>query len=158
MRILFLVIFSALFLSGCPGKATPPQTTREEPPKYLKFIFATTEVKKIPITVISRCQRYDLSRVKSEELFNYLKNITLKEKKDVEDNAIKLVEFLLTPESQEHFTNNTFEFPMIEGVSPSPLVVNNLGLDFQQDMKTKLASYGKNQAAALEVMTAAGWK
>ncbi len=65
--------------------------TLEEPPNYLKFIFATTEVKKIPITVISRCQRYDLSRVKSEELFNYLKNITLKEKKDVEDNAIKLI-------------------------------------------------------------------
>ena len=40
-------------------------------------------------------------------------------------NAIKLVEFLLTPESQEHFTNNTFEFPMIDGVSPSPLVVNS---------------------------------
>ena len=74
------------------------------------------------------------------------------------DNAIKLVEFLLTPESQEHFTNNTFEFPMIDGVSPSPLVVNNLGLDFKQDMKTKLASYGKNQASAVEVMTAAGWK
>ena len=74
------------------------------------------------------------------------------------DNAVKLVEFLLTPESQEHFTNNTFEFPMIDGVSPSPLVVNNLGLDFKQDMKTKLASYGKNQAAAVEVMTAAGWK
>ena len=73
-------------------------------------------------------------------------------------NAIKLVEFLLTPESQEHFTNNTFEFPMIEGVSPSPLVVNNLGLDFKQDMKTNLASYGKNQATAVEVMTAAGWK
>ncbi len=65
--------------------------TLEEPPKYLKFIFATTEVKKIPITVISRCQRYDLSRVKSDELFNHLKNITLKEKKEVEDNAIKLI-------------------------------------------------------------------
>ncbi len=65
--------------------------TLEEPPKYLKFIFATTEVKKIPITVISRCQRYDLSRIQSEELFNYLKNITIKEKKDVEDNAIKLI-------------------------------------------------------------------
>ena len=73
-------------------------------------------------------------------------------------NAIKLVEFLLTPQSQEHFTNNTFEFPMINGVSPSPLVVNNLGLDFKQDMKTNLVSYGKNQAAAVEVMTAAGWK
>ncbi len=65
--------------------------TLEEPPKYLKFIFATTEVKKIPITVISRCQRYDLSRIKSEELFNYLKNVTTKEKKDVEDNAIRLI-------------------------------------------------------------------
>ena len=65
--------------------------TLEEPPKYLKFIFATTEVKKIPITVISRCQRYNLSRVKSDELFVYLKNITIKEKRNVEDNAIKLI-------------------------------------------------------------------
>ena len=65
--------------------------TLEEPPKYLKFIFATTEVKKIPITVISRCQRYDLSRVKSEELYFYLKNIITKEKRNVEDNAIKLI-------------------------------------------------------------------
>ena len=38
--------------------------TLEEPPEYLKFIFATTEIKKIPVTVISRCQRFDLSRVK----------------------------------------------------------------------------------------------
>ena len=73
-------------------------------------------------------------------------------------NAIALVDFLLSPESQEHFTNNTFEFPMIGGVSPNPLVVNNLGLDFKQDLTTKVSSYGKNQAAALEVMTAAGWK
>ena len=49
-------------------------------------------------------------------------------------NAIALVDFLLSPDSQEHFTNNTFEFPMIGGVSPSPLVVNNLGLDFKQDL------------------------
>ena len=47
---------------------------------------------------------------------------------------------------------------MIDGVSPSPLVVNNLGLDFKQDLSTKVSSYGKKQAAALEVMTAAGWK
>ncbi len=73
-------------------------------------------------------------------------------------NAITLVDYLLSPEAQEHFTNNTFEFPMIAGVSPNPLVVNNLGLDFKQDLKTKVSTYGKNQAAALEVMTAAGWK
>ena len=47
---------------------------------------------------------------------------------------------------------------MIDGVSANPIVVNNIGLDFKQDMKTKLAFYGKNQAAAVEVMTAAGWK
>jgi len=73
-------------------------------------------------------------------------------------NAIALVDFLLSPEAQEHFTNNTFEFPMIAGVSPSPLVVNNLGLDFKQDLTTSVASYGAKQADALEVMTAAGWK
>ena len=52
--------------------------TLEEPPEYLKFIFATTEVKKIPITVISRCQRFDLSRIKSSELFEFIKKIKKK--------------------------------------------------------------------------------
>ena len=46
--------------------------TLEEPPKYLKFIFATTELKKIPVTILSRCQRFDLSRVRSEELLTYI--------------------------------------------------------------------------------------
>ena len=72
-------------------------------------------------------------------------------------NAISLVEFLLSTEAQEHIVNNTFEYPMIEGVSPHPLVVN-MGLDFKQDLKTKVVNYGKKQADALEVMLAAGWK
>ena len=72
-------------------------------------------------------------------------------------NAIKLVEFLLSQEAQNHIVNNTFEYPMIKGVSPHPLVVN-MGLDFKQDLKTKVVNYGKRQADALEVMTAAGWK
>ena len=65
--------------------------TLEEPPNYLKFIFATTEVKKIPITVVSRCQRYDLTRVKSDELFEFIKKICDKEKKKADENAIKLI-------------------------------------------------------------------
>ena len=65
--------------------------TLEEPPHYLKFIFATTEIKKIPITVISRCQRFDLMRVKSSELFRFIKNICLKEKGRVSDDALKLI-------------------------------------------------------------------
>tara|TARA_B100001123_G_scaffold409122_1_gene502969 strand:+ start:41 stop:1687 length:1647 start_codon:yes stop_codon:yes gene_type:complete len=65
--------------------------TLEEPPKYLKFIFATTEIKKIPVTVISRCQRYDLSRIKSEQLFKYIKKIKDKENGNVSDDALKLI-------------------------------------------------------------------
>jgi len=70
--------------------------TLEEPPTYknggsLKFIFATTEIKKIPVTVVSRCQRFDLSRVKSGELFNFLKQVKDLEKGNISDEAIKLI-------------------------------------------------------------------
>ncbi len=65
--------------------------TLEEPPEYLKFIFATTEIKKIPITVVSRCQRFDLSRIKSSELFDFLKKVSLKENGKVSDEALKLI-------------------------------------------------------------------
>lgn len=65
--------------------------TLEEPPDYLKFIFASTDVKKIPVTIISRCQRYDLSRVKSEELFEYLIKIKDLENGKISKDAIKLI-------------------------------------------------------------------
>ena len=65
--------------------------TLEEPPEYLKFIFATTEIKKIPITVVSRCQRFDLSRIKSTELFEFIKKIKDKENGKVSDDALKLI-------------------------------------------------------------------
>ncbi len=65
--------------------------TLEEPPNYLKFIFATTEIKKIPVTVVSRCQRYDLSRIKSDQLFDFLKYIAKKEKGLISDEALKLI-------------------------------------------------------------------
>ena len=65
--------------------------TLEEPPEYLKFIFATTEIKKIPVTVVSRCQRFDLSRIKSSELFKFIKMIKEKEKGKASDDALKLI-------------------------------------------------------------------
>jgi len=65
--------------------------TLEEPPEYLKFIFATTEIKKIPVTVVSRCQRFDLSRIKSLELFDFIKEIKEKEDGKVSDDALKLI-------------------------------------------------------------------
>ena len=65
--------------------------TLEEPPEYLKFIFATTEVKKIPITVVSRCQRYDLLRIRSQVLFKFIKHVAIKENKSIDEDAIKLI-------------------------------------------------------------------
>ena len=65
--------------------------TLEEPPPYLKFIFASTDGKKIPVTIISRCQRYDLSRVNSEELFNYLTKIKNLEQGKITEDAIRLI-------------------------------------------------------------------
>ena len=65
--------------------------TLEEPPEYLKFIFATTEIKKIPVTVVSRCQRFDLSRINSLNLFNFIKEVKEKEKGKIKDDALKLI-------------------------------------------------------------------
>ena len=63
--------------------------TLEEPPSYLKFIFATTEMRKIPITVVSRCQRFDLTRIKSDLLLDFLKKVSLLEKGKISENALK---------------------------------------------------------------------
>ena len=65
--------------------------TLEEPPPSLKFILATTEVRKIPVTILSRCQRFDLKRVNVEELCKHLKNISNKENGKISDDAIRLI-------------------------------------------------------------------
>ena len=65
--------------------------TLEEPPEHVKFIFATTEVKKIPITVLSRCQRFDLLRIENKVLTDHLLKIVSKEKIDIDKDAIALI-------------------------------------------------------------------
>ena len=65
--------------------------TLEEPPPSLKFILATTEVRKIPVTILSRCQRFDLKRVSVEQLCEHLKKIAIKEKGKISEDAIKLI-------------------------------------------------------------------
>ena len=65
--------------------------TLEEPPPHLKFILATTEVKKIPVTILSRCQRFDLRRIKVEEMKSFLKKICEKEEADVDENSLTLI-------------------------------------------------------------------
>lgn len=65
--------------------------TLEEPPPHVKFIFATTEIRKIPITVLSRCQRFNLRRVETTELAQHLKTVVALEKAEVDSAALDLL-------------------------------------------------------------------
>ena len=65
--------------------------TLEEPPERVKFIFATTEIRKVPTTVLSRCQRFDLRRVEPDLLTAHFRNIVAKENVSAEDEALKLI-------------------------------------------------------------------
>ena len=65
--------------------------TLEEPPPHVKFVFATTEIRKVPVTVLSRCQRFDLRRIDSAELAAYLATLAEKEKVKIEESALALI-------------------------------------------------------------------
>ena len=65
--------------------------TLEEPPEHVKFIFATTEIRKVPVTVLSRCQRFDLRRIESATLQKLFADVSAKEKAAVEEGALALI-------------------------------------------------------------------
>lgn len=65
--------------------------TLEEPPEHVKFIFCTTETKKIPVTVLSRCQKFDLRRVAVDELVELLRSICSKEEVSIDDKSLNLL-------------------------------------------------------------------
>nr|WP_279627842.1 DNA polymerase III subunit gamma/tau [Thioclava nitratireducens] len=65
--------------------------TLEEPPAHVKFIFATTEIRKVPVTVLSRCQRFDLRRIEPEEMIALLRRIADAEGAEIADDALALI-------------------------------------------------------------------
>ena len=65
--------------------------TLEEPPKHVKFIFATTEIRKVPVTVLSRCQRFDLRRIEPEEMIALLQRIAKSEGVNVSEDAFRMI-------------------------------------------------------------------
>ena len=73
------------------------------------------------------------------------------------NNAIKLINFLLTKEAQKHIVNNTFEYPMVDDVLPNKLVPGN-DLNFKQDNNTDVKIYWDKQKEALKIMLSSGWK
>ncbi len=131
--------------------------TLEEPPEYLKFIFATTEIKKIPVTVVSRCQRFDLSRIRSAELFNFLKIIKEKENGRVTDDALKLIvkisegsvrdalslldRGLLTPKSSDELDLKTAQ--KVFGYFDKSQLIEMFRFILQGDEKQVINSYRK---------------
>lgn len=73
------------------------------------------------------------------------------------ENAIKLLEFLLTKEAQTHIVNNTFEYPIINEVVPNQ-IIKDMSNDFKQDLETNVNEYAKHQSEALKIMLRSGWK
>ncbi|MGR3804482.1 DNA polymerase III subunit gamma/tau [Marinibacterium profundimaris] len=65
--------------------------TLEEPPEHVKFIFATTEIRKVPVTVLSRCQRFDLRRIEPEDMAGLLKRIATAEGAEIAEDALGLI-------------------------------------------------------------------
>jgi len=65
--------------------------TLEEPPSHVKFIFATTEIRKVPVTVLSRCQRFDLRRIEPEDMIAMLRRIATSEQAEITDDALALI-------------------------------------------------------------------
>ncbi len=65
--------------------------TLEEPPEHVKFIFATTEVRKVPVTVLSRCQRFDLRRVDVDKLIAHFADVAAREDRSVDEEALMLI-------------------------------------------------------------------
>ena len=65
--------------------------TLEEPPAHVKFIFATTEIRKVPVTVLSRCQRFDLRRIEPEAMIALMRKIASAESAEITDDALALI-------------------------------------------------------------------
>ena len=127
--------------------------TLEEPPPHLKFIFATTEVKKIPVTIISRCQRFDLHRVSIEDLINNLKKITKLENGKISESALSLIakaaegsvrdslslldRALVSQNIEEKEINETFIRKML-GIADRSKIINLLNFIFEGDQKKSI--------------------
>ncbi len=74
-----------------PGAFNALLKTLEEPPAHVKFILATTETHKIPVTILSRCQRFDFANVRAAKIFEALKNIVRHEKLQADDDALHIL-------------------------------------------------------------------
>ena len=127
--------------------------TLEEPPPHLKFIFATTEVKKVPVTIVSRCQRFDLHRVSIKDLLENLKKILEIENGGVSERALILIakaaegsvrdslslldRALVSQNSAEKEIDEIFVRKML-GIADRSKILNLLNFIFQGEQKKSI--------------------
>ena len=128
--------------------------TLEEPPPHLKFIFATTEVKKIPLTIISRCQTFHLHRVLIKDLFEHLKKISKIEKGKISEEALMLIakaaegsvrdslsllDRALVSQSVEGKEVSSIAVRKMLGIADKSKILNLLNFIFQGEQKKSLS-------------------
>jgi DNA polymerase-3 subunit gamma/tau len=94
--------------------------TLEEPPAHVKFVFATTEIRKVPVTVLSRCQRFDLRRVDAAELVAHLSGIAEKESVEAEPQALRQIARASEGSVRDALSISTRQSPTAPGASKQP--------------------------------------
>lgn len=104
--------------------------TLEEPPEHVKFIFATTEIRKVPITILSRCIRFDLARVPTEILEKNLIDIASKEGYELDDNAASILAYSAEGSVRDSLSllDRTISFNNFSKKIVEDVVVNLLGI------------------------------
>ncbi len=102
--------------------------TLEEPPSHVKFIFATTEIRKVPVTVLSRCQRFDLQRLTIDTLFNHFKNIIAKEGLQAEDEALQIIAKAADGSCRDGLSLLDQAISLSSGIVKTDIVKNMIGL------------------------------
>jgi len=102
--------------------------TLEEPPPHVKFIFATTELKKIPETVLSRCMKFDLARIPPQVLFDYFKIICAKESATIEDDALSLLVRAADGSARDGLSLLDQAISLAQGAVTTDLVKDMLGV------------------------------
>lgn len=102
--------------------------TLEEPPSHVKFIFATTEIRKVPVTVLSRCQRFDLQRLTVDTLVNHFKNIIEKEGLQAEDEALQIIAKAADGSCRDGLSLLDQAISLSSGVVSTEIVKNMIGL------------------------------
>lgn len=124
--------------------------TLEEPPEHVKFIFATTEIRKVPVTVLSRCQRFDLRRVEAETLATHFKGICTKEGAEISEPALHLIARAADGSVRDGLSLLDQAISLAAGPIEEPLVRDMLGLaDRSQGFQLLEHVLEGNPAAAL---------